>query len=176
MKRDNPIKYSDLLLELPNSLITYQDLLSTEEWRNFRNNIVKSALFICKCCNKRQTENAWEVNGNGSVGPVYVYRDIFGDAQYTGDHIRLNVHHKYYVKDQLPWEYPESALISVCAICHQKIHENEAIPVYASVLLKDLEDVDYCTICEGSGYRDKYHYYLNGICFHCDGQGFHYKK
>ena len=176
MKRDNPSEYSKLLIERANSLITYGDLLSTKEWRDFRNNIVKKALYACKCCSKTQTENAWEINGKGSNGPIYIHQDIFGDAKYTGDNVRLNVHHKYYVKNQLPWEYPESALITVCAKCHQNIHENETIPVYSSILLKDVENVNYCNTCDGSGYRDEYHYYLNGICFECNGQGFHYKN
>lgn len=32
----------------------------------------------------------------------------------------LNVHHLYYLKDALPWEYPNSALVTLCSDCHER--------------------------------------------------------
>lgn len=34
----------------------------------------------------------------------------------------LHVHHKYYVLNVMPWEYPNNALITLCNICHKKEH------------------------------------------------------
>ena len=36
---------------------------------------------------------------------------------------RLNIHHKKYFKDKMPWEYPDDLLITVCKECHTKIHK-----------------------------------------------------
>jgi hypothetical protein len=33
----------------------------------------------------------------------------------------LHVHHVYYTKGKKPWEYPDSALIALCATCHERV-------------------------------------------------------
>lgn len=33
----------------------------------------------------------------------------------------LNVHHKYYEQGKEPWEYPLSALVTLCEHCHENI-------------------------------------------------------
>lgn len=35
----------------------------------------------------------------------------------------LNVHHLYYTKGALPWEYEDSSLLTVCGQCHEFLHE-----------------------------------------------------
>lgn len=35
----------------------------------------------------------------------------------------LNVHHLYYVKNKMPWEYPDDALITLCEECHEQTHD-----------------------------------------------------
>jgi len=41
-------------------------------------------------------------------------------CQSCGDETNtLNVHHKYYIKDKKPWEYPDNLLITLCEICHE---------------------------------------------------------
>lgn len=42
----------------------------------------------------------------------------------------LEVHHTYYIDEKLPWEYPDSALITLCSSCHKELHENSEVPVY----------------------------------------------
>jgi len=44
-----------------------------------------------------------------------------GDASKT-----LNVHHCYYTKGSMPWEYPDSALVTYCHRCHQIIEQRIA--------------------------------------------------
>jgi 5-methylcytosine-specific restriction endonuclease McrA len=34
----------------------------------------------------------------------------------------LNVHHEYYQRGLKPWDYPDSALITLCEPCHQSEH------------------------------------------------------
>lgn len=36
----------------------------------------------------------------------------------------LHVHHRYYVKDSEPWEYPDHFLITLCISCHEFETEN----------------------------------------------------
>ena len=36
----------------------------------------------------------------------------------------LNVHHKQYRVDRLPWQYPDDALITLCEDCHVEIHDS----------------------------------------------------
>lgn len=38
-----------------------------------------------------------------------------GDTKTT-----LNVHHAYYEKGKMPWEYPEDSLITWCEECHER--------------------------------------------------------
>src|SRR4051812_896052 len=35
---------------------------------------------------------------------------------------RLEVHHLYYLSGRLPWQYPNSALVSLCPDCHHSEH------------------------------------------------------
>jgi len=39
----------------------------------------------------------------------------------------LQVHHKYYLKDKEIWDYPNTALMTLCKDCHEKLHNN--IPI-----------------------------------------------
>lgn len=40
------------------------------------------------------------------------------DKQLDGENPPLQVHHKYYEKGLYAWEYPDHALITLCAECH----------------------------------------------------------
>lgn len=50
----------------------------------------------------------------------------------------LNVHHRYYEKGALPWEYPSTTLITLCDACHEVESGNlrEAIKDLADTLKK----------------------------------------
>jgi hypothetical protein len=45
----------------------------------------------------------------------------------------LNVHHLYYIKDSLAWQYPNNALITLCERCHCKWHEVNILEVREKV-------------------------------------------
>lgn len=83
----------------------------------------------------------------------------------------LNVHHKYYIEGVKPWDYEDSALVTLCQDCHYKRH-NETIPVYKSIIQKIPNYyIEKCQRCGGSGFIEQYDYYCNGICFACYGEG-----
>lgn len=37
----------------------------------------------------------------------------------------LHVHHLYYKKETMPWDYPDDALITLCEKCHKAAHQND---------------------------------------------------
>lgn len=45
-----------------------------------------------------------------------------GDSDNT-----LNVHHLYYVKDRILWDYPNHAMVTLCEPCHKHRHANPDI-------------------------------------------------
>lgn len=85
----------------------------------------------------------------------------------------LHVHHQYYIKGKEPWDYDDSALITLCVDCHQNRHSSSVpVPLYnhdKSSILKT--NIPICDRCNGSGYLPEYDYHLNGICFKCWGEG-----
>ena len=85
----------------------------------------------------------------------------------------LHVHHQHYIKGKEPWDYDDSALITLCADCHQKRHSSSVpVPLYnhdKSSILKT--NIPICDRCNGSGYLPEYDYHLDGICFKCWGEG-----
>lgn len=49
-------------------------------------------------------------------------RDNFTCQLCGKNHVRLNVHHIRYIKGKDYWDYPDELLMTVCEICHAKIH------------------------------------------------------
>lgn len=37
----------------------------------------------------------------------------------------LHVHHVEYYKDHLPWEYEDDNLVTLCEVCHKRVHDGE---------------------------------------------------
>lgn len=87
----------------------------------------------------------------------------------------LHVHHKYYLKDSLPWETEDSTLISLCRGCHTKRHRDEEIKVYkkdgTQLTSSKHQYFHICTRCQGIGYIPRYKHVEDGICFLCWGAG-----
>lgn len=55
----------------------------------------------------------------------------------------LNVHHAYYVKDADPWDYPESALVTLCRSCHEIKHDlkNHVLLVFSYLNKQQMEQL-----------------------------------
>jgi 5-methylcytosine-specific restriction endonuclease McrA len=84
----------------------------------------------------------------------------------------LHVHHKYYIKDHMPWEYNNDALVTLCPECHQKRHLQNKVPLFSKDKQQTIIDnLVLCDRCNGTGYLPKYHYYFGGVCFKCNGEG-----
>lgn len=47
----------------------------------------------------------------------------FACQECFADDKTLNVHHRYYLKNAKPWEYPDDALVCLCEGCHGRRHE-----------------------------------------------------
>lgn len=90
-----------------------------------------------------------------------------------GEYSEYNhVHHTYYLKNFLPWEIDDSALVSICKRCHSKRHEKENIHIYKNVngrLIITKNQNSVCPRCYGSGYLPQFKHVENGICFLCFG-------
>jgi hypothetical protein len=94
--------------------------------------------------------------------------------------ISLQVHHKYYVLGNEPWEYNNEALVTLCNECHEARHNNEDIPVYGieSGGLQIYPDYHVCSKCGGRGYFPEWDHIQDGVCFRCWGTGYedHYSE
>lgn len=80
----------------------------------------------------------------------------------------LHIHHKYYQKGKLPWEYPDEALQTMCWQCHENLHRNIMVP-YLDERGNDLGMLTPCYKCHGAGYFPEYKHIQAGICFSCNG-------
>ena len=60
----------------------------------------------------------------------------------------LAIHHLYYTPNTMPWEYPDSALVTVCELCHDKYEflqwlMNKGVPMLKpDFLLDDLTEIN----------------------------------
>lgn len=69
-------------------------------------------------------------------------RELLGDAhrcelsEKTDNGIEL--HHKYYVRNRLPWEYPDNSFMILCSSCHTAYHKLREVPEYQEL------DFDFC--------------------------------
>lgn len=58
--------------------------------------------------------------------------------------LTLHVHHLYYVRRNKPWEYPNSALITLCAECHED--ESDCVHDYASDALLEMKRTGFMSL------------------------------
>ncbi len=83
----------------------------------------------------------------------------------------LHVHHTYYQEGKLAWQYDQSALQTLCWVCHEKLHKNKTVPVLDSNG-NAIGLYTNCKRCAGAGYFPEFYYVNSGICFRCDGNRF----
>lgn len=80
----------------------------------------------------------------------------------------LHVHHHYYQKNRLPWDYPDKALVTLCWSCHEKLHKNEKVPCLDE-RGQQISSLTPCGRCYGAGWFPEYNHVQNGVCFKCCG-------
>ncbi len=85
--------------------------------------------------------------------------------------IQLHVHHNFYIHKNLPWDYEDDALITLCNWCHWELHQKEAVPVYTMDGTGELYEMSYelCSRCGGAGFFPEYEHVQRGVCFQCGG-------
>ena len=50
--------------------------------------------------------------------------DCFRCLLCADDSNQLHVHHIYYEYEKVPWDYDADLLVTLCDVCHDKIHDN----------------------------------------------------
>ena len=177
------------LRQQANSYVSYGDCLRTHEWWNKRNEVIARDQYKCTNCNAYHSEwgNIYTKTPFGTMlgrGPVrslptpFPNRNcaldelevIWKDLPYPKSRI-LQVHHTYYLDYALPWEYPLEALVTLCDSCHLAIHEKIRIPVL-NRQQQEVDTMDDCGRCHGTGYLEEYKHVESGICFECRGRKF----
>ena len=83
----------------------------------------------------------------------------------------IEVHHRYYIFNNLAWQYDNSVLISLCHDCHQLVHKSIS-PLCYYTDGNQLLPMKFtpCSRCNGRGYFPEYKNIQGGICFRCQGQ------
>jgi 5-methylcytosine-specific restriction endonuclease McrA len=169
---------------------TYQDELLSLEWQDKRLEVIERDGNICTNCNALPTTmiqgyprriKTKEEEKIYRAETLVEYKEFFDkltnfnpdnmciEMHKADKHIILHVHHKYYILISKAWQYNNDALITLCSSCHQDIHDKNLIPVYTNGFMTQKLNLTKCPRCNGSGYLGEYHYYLNGVCFGCDG-------
>lgn len=167
------------------SEIPYFELISTMEWFDRRDPIIKRDGNKCTSCGKIPTMGHYDEKSRkifhlwfGDDKLVYA-KDEKGylretnlpDVKVAERSYSLHVHHKLYILDRLPWEYLDNELITLCNWCHWEFHKSNIIPVYRNNDGNSLEKLDYtpCNRCNGAGWFPEYKHVQSGICFRCEG-------
>ena len=139
----------------------------------------------------------WTSDETGTVPRYKPSEEIFGkNAQvicynggmaeiHAGKPYHMEIHHQYYIRAYLPWQYNDEALVTLCNWCHRETHETGApIPVFPTQAARDevLRKVaDFkqkafyytsCSRCGGSGDIPSYKHVEGGVCFRCGGSGY----
>lgn len=164
---------------------TYGDLLKLPIWKNRRNEVLRRDNLLCSTCGLPGT-----IIEKYSSKPDFSYTtlEVFDryqpvDSELSMDDVNrmrviyipsptiiLHVHHRYYLLDSLPWEYNDKVLVTMCSGCHHNWHEKNKAVVYQKRGKKYYTlNVTPCERCNGVGSLLQYKYYMDGICFKCNG-------
>jgi hypothetical protein len=208
--------YEDLLkIHGDKESISYQELLSTQEWKLKKNEIQKRDSYVCQNCKKRKTERfeiesllsilktnnleqTWKIVGkfrtkteriepgnywhlsessfkkfNAYTGEKYIKTPDGWILIQSKKEYKLNVHHKIYILNILPWENLNKDFETYCNWCHLEIHLADEIECYRIINKKLIPaKMTPCLRCHGKGKLTEYEHIENGICFRCFGKRF----
>jgi Zn-finger nucleic acid-binding protein len=76
------------------------------------------------------------------------------------------------VEETHPWDYPDTALITLCASCHLELHKRTKVKVFKDKSLSVEMPYDSCNRCHGAGSFPQFKHVENGTCFKCRGARF----
>jgi hypothetical protein len=172
--------------------VPYHIQLETKEWCDKRNKIIIRDKNTCQNCHGRCIDDynpkfVYNINKLFSEPSIYEEVELIKTIKipFTTDFIEYkaidmelvpilnplfpHVHHKYYIIDNLAWDYPNDALILFCHKCHLSYHKDNIVPVYKSMDLNDKIEMKPCFRCNGAGHFPEYKHVENGVCFQCKG-------
>lgn len=179
------IAYSNLKAKYNgSSSIPYPELLTTIEWNDRRESIIRRDQYSCTECGKTATMPYRDESsgityhlwfGEERLESKNEYQDILvQDITASTRPYCLQVHHKFYILENLPWEYKDEDLITLCNWCHATFHELNSVPVYKSNRQVEILKLNPCSRCSGAGWFSEYTHVRNGVCFQCNGYGYEY--
>jgi len=105
-------------------------------------------------------------------------RDEFQCSKCGDDENTLNVHHRYYIKERKPWEYPLWSLTTLCDGCHNSTHDPddyvreesfETILEFLGAGLDHHDDaiwsisLEICRIIKIKGSKETYNWLINEL-------------
>jgi len=168
----------ELISKHQGEYISYIQYLFTEEWLNKRQVIIERDNHKCTNCKRGSTfyiknwgspikYHLWNINNTGEHAPWHIKGD--NSLTLADKHYHLEVHHKKYILNRLPWDYKNDDLTTLCNHCHTDFHNNNKVPVFSEDGLIELE-YEVCTKCNGAGHLPEYNHVENGICFQCKGE------
>jgi hypothetical protein len=64
----------------------------------------------------------------------------------------IEIHHKYYIRHRLPWQYPDNCFMILCNSCHNAYHKLRKIPVYDDIDSKHCRRYDFDDLLFGRDY------------------------
>lgn len=172
--------YSDLKKEFGDKYIPYSRLLFTKEWQSKREEIIMRDSNKCQICGVHCADDYLLklFGSNVYLVPSTVEEVINENVLGLSSKLKLvemsnpmfaHIHHKFYIKDKLPWQYENEDLILYCHICHLNIHISEQIKVYVDSSKTKEVSMTKCSKCYGTGHLPQYNHVQNGVCFKCMG-------
>jgi hypothetical protein len=162
--------------------IPYAALLSTREWQAKRLEILERDNYRCQLCKGFETSYRNDKLEWYNVSFIF-WTDLDKKERvsqpimptYTPDKpYNLQIHHKKYILNRLPWIYDNIDLQTLCNYCHAETHDNEIIPIYDESGHK-LTDYSVCDRCHGTGIIPEFKHVQHGVCFKCNGDRFNVK-
>lgn len=105
-------------------------------------------------------------------------RDKYTCQRCKDEFSNLQVHHTFYKKDNLPWEYPDDSLITLCELCHIKAEfekwmhrKGQAALIRLGLTTEDIEEVIEFIVNKTNRnfYKDEVLQYIEDIKFQLNG-------
>ncbi len=179
----------------------YNILLNTTEWQDFREKNIAEDHRTCKECNLKEGFNEFEIMTEDECQKLNSEINEYNEAlrkkmkqtsieeffeqllnrtyeglrpneeRFGAKKVILQIHHKLYYWNRLPWEYTRQDLLTLCHECHMKVHSEHTIFMYKDETKTLKVQAAGCSKCGGTGYLKEYNYYMNGVCFECGGSG-----
>lgn len=165
----------------------YIELLKTSEWLEFRETILNRDEYSCTNCGKDKDQSFEELPFDQwfmDYTEIQEYNqnvkqnknEKFFEKSYPSrivllESVILQVHHKLYFANRIPWEYDPKFLTTLCIDCHRNEHKSKAISTYDSDAMNMKFENVPCSRCSGTGFLEEYRHFKDGICFACGGQG-----